>query len=73
VNQYVAKRPGIVEHPVQLNDFVEARQYIARVHSPDGSYVDDEVLSNATGYILRQTSKIFVRTGEFLGNTGSVR
>lgn len=73
VNQYVAKRTGIVEHLVELNDFVEAGQCIARVHSVDGSYIDDDVLSNVSGYVLRQTSKTFVRAGDFLGNTGSPR
>lgn len=72
-NQWLAPRAGLVEHAVELHDFVQQGQVVAHLHAVDGSYPTEAILSPMTGYIVRLTSKVFVRKGELIGNNGTPR
>lgn len=72
-NQYVAPVAGVIEHKVKLHDFVEAGQVVAVVHSADGTFETQEIVSKRPGYVLRLSTLGFVEKGTFVGNTGTPR
>ena len=72
-NQWLAPRAGIIEHTVQLHDFVEQGEVVAHLHAADGSYETLPITSPVSGYIVRLTSKVYIRKGELIGNNGTPR
>jgi predicted deacylase len=73
-NQYAAPADGIVEHQVELGTAVNEGQQVALLHPASGASAEPiKILAPRTGYILRQRARAFVRKGELIGNTGTVR
>jgi predicted deacylase len=73
-NQYAAPADGIVEHQVELGTAVNEGQLVALLHPASGASAEPiKILAPRTGYILRQRARAFVRKGELIGNTGTIR
>ena len=71
-NEYTAPSDGVLEHAVGLGDKVETGQIVARIHPVSGTSAEPTVIrSGADGYVLRQSTRAFLRKGDLIGNTGS--
>jgi len=73
-NDHVAPHVGIIEHRVALMDRVEAGDLLAVLHPSAGrSSQVTEIRAKGAGIVLRQRAKFFVRQGELICNTGTLR
>jgi N-alpha-acetyl-L-2,4-diaminobutyrate deacetylase len=70
--QYLAARPGLVEHCVGLGDTVAKGDRVARFHPAGGdTAAAEEILAPVAGIVLRQTEHAFVGKGQLIGNIGT--
>jgi N-alpha-acetyl-L-2,4-diaminobutyrate deacetylase len=70
--QYLAPEAGLVEHLVALGDEVRSGQRVALLHPTSGANsAPKEILSPASGHVLRQTEHAFVAKGQLIGNVGT--
>jgi predicted deacylase len=73
-NNHPAPHDGVVQHCVSLGDKVETGEVAALLHPTHGSdATPTEIRAAGPGIILRQRAPGFVRKGDLLFNTGTLR
>jgi len=73
-NDHLAPHAGIIEHRVALMDRVETGDLLAILHPSAGrTSQTTEIRAKGAGIVLRQRAKFFVRPGELICNTGTLR
>lgn len=73
-NDHCAPRDGVLEHRVELLTKVKANDLLALLHPSSGRGSNAlEIRAKGPGIVLRQRARAFVRAGELICNTGTVR
>lgn len=73
-NNHQAPRDGVLEHRVELLSMVLPGDLLALLHQSSGRGDGAlEIRANGPGLVLRQRARAFVRAGELICNTGTVR